>query len=140
MWVLMNQGYVSIVKHANGDDLFLARARKREHLFAFLPRKMWKQIKETPGNDYHYRITLTRGMLKRIMAEQIDFIDYPNFKNSVSDSELHSFYSDIWNQSFNLWGGYGFGKRNGALSADEERYYGALSFGSNRKRNRRRNT
>jgi hypothetical protein len=95
----MNDGFISVVKDRTDPTrrMVLARARKREHLRAFLGRHgKGVTIVEMAEADYRFRAKLPRAKLQAIMASRIDALDYDNFKNSVKDRELHDLYLNWW--------------------------------------------
>lgn len=50
----------------------------------------------TPGADYRFRAELPRKLVATVIADQVECIDYPNFKDSVPDRELHDAYMAFW--------------------------------------------
>ncbi|MDF1565271.1 MAG: hypothetical protein P1V51_19700 [Deltaproteobacteria bacterium] len=46
--------------------------------------------------DYFYRALISKKVVAAELSKQIMGIDYDNFKDSVSDRELHDAYVDIW--------------------------------------------
>ncbi|MGE3550054.1 MAG: hypothetical protein AB7I29_09190 [Geobacter sp.] len=96
MWVFTNKGFVSIVQHYQDPDTLLVRARKRQHLEALFPGY---EVQETlTGKDYWYRVFTRRGDVARIIADQVQGIDYGNYKGSIPPSEqaYHDACSAVW--------------------------------------------
>lgn len=95
MWLMQNDGFISVVKDWNdptGQSVVI-RARRREFLENQFPDE---PIIEMKNSDYKYRIFTTKKKLAFMMVNRIMDIDYTNFKNSVADDELHDMYTDIW--------------------------------------------
>jgi len=109
MWLLTNTGPVSVVAHRDKPGHYLARARRSEHLAAFLGDEPAIAIQHTPAADYAYRAYITAEQLEAMTLAQLRRIDYPNFKSSVQDNELHSAYSDVWARLGDLQDGGPYG-------------------------------
>ena len=93
MWICFNDAFLSAVEDRNNSDYLYIRARRREHLEAhFKP----DEIIEMAGSDYAYRVHVTKKRYADYVRDMIMNIDYDNFKNSVDDAELHTFYNRIW--------------------------------------------
>jgi hypothetical protein len=104
-WICLNDAFVSVVKDRTDPkgQTLLVRARRREHLRAFLGRHgKGVTILETEAADYRFRAKLPRAKLQAIMASRIDALDYDNFKNSVKDRELHDMYLTWWSDHLKM--------------------------------------
>jgi len=95
MWIFTSNAFVSIVAHRSYPGHLLVRARKKEHLQAFLVSGQ-EAIQENPRADYRWRITVHRDRVKAILESQIQTLGYDNFKNSIKDSEYHSACHRVW--------------------------------------------
>lgn len=99
MWICQNNSFVSIVKDRYSDGL-LCRARKRQHLVAFLENYNYLNglIFELPPHetDYQYRVLLSVDVVSACIANTISKINYDNFKGSVKDDDLYKMYSETW--------------------------------------------
>jgi hypothetical protein len=93
MWVLMNDSFLSIVCDPARPTELLVRARKRADIAVVFPEA---KISLTPKRDYRWRTYLPRRAVAKAIAAQVRAIDYPNFKNSVTDPARHTAYSRIW--------------------------------------------
>ncbi len=90
---MLNDAMFSIVEDRDDSDLLLVRARRKgdiEMVFSVT------NVVESDDSDYRFRIWLSRHDVKKVMANEIDRIDYDNFKNSVEDEELHDAYTKVW--------------------------------------------
>jgi len=87
VWLFTTKGYLSIVQHSDYKDCLLVRARVRDHLLALFPAE---DIVETIDADYRYRATVSRKVVQQVLADQIEAIDYPNFKSSLHEPRYHS--------------------------------------------------
>lgn len=94
MWICGSDYFVSIVTDATDKRCLLVRARRREHLEAFLGDPGW--ITETPEADYPYRVTVVRADVIDAIASDLRNSRYQNFKASVRSSLLHDAYLQIW--------------------------------------------
>mgnify|MGYP003429779963 CR=1 FL=1 len=93
MWIMTNNGYLSIVSKDCRPDELLVRARRPGDIEKVFPDA---KVTRTTNSDYLYRAVLSRDLVKRALAAMIDQIDYPNFKDSVGDSSLHAAYVSVW--------------------------------------------
>lgn len=106
MWICKNDAFVSIVRkggyyRSNGKDYreycLCVRARVRDHLKAIFPDE---KVFETPKNDYQFRSFVPVSKVAKAIHDSIMNIDYPNFKNSVENDDLHDAYSDVWSTMY----------------------------------------
>jgi hypothetical protein len=93
MWLMFSDCFLSVVSKDCGPTELLVRARRRGDIERMFPSA--KVIEDTK-TDYLYRAVLPRDVVKQAVADMIDHIDYPNFKNSVKDRMLHDAYLDVW--------------------------------------------
>ena len=100
MWICLNNAFFSIV--ADNDDVrgdrLLVRARREGDIEAVFGA----DADHTPERDYAYRTWLPREQVAEVIRDQALGIDYPNFKNSVDDPELHNAYSRVWTTLWTL--------------------------------------
>ena len=86
---------------APGDAL-LVRGRVRadlEHFADFVARHGERPvIKATPHFDYGFRLTASRETLAAYLVENVETLDYPNFKDEVlrTDRKRAHVYMDVW--------------------------------------------
>ena len=108
MWVCTNYGFFSIVKvdprysktgDNSIDEVFTVRSRVKSHLEQAFENK---KIYQYSNSDYEFRVYLTLIELNEFLLNEINSIDYLNFKNSVKDPILHKFFSNIWVLGVNL--------------------------------------
>ena len=93
MWICLNNAFISAVQHRDKPDHLMVRARMREHLAAVFPNV---EIIETTKADYRWRVVVHKATFKQAVCQQVDRIDYDNFKNSVEDHDLHDCFSQVW--------------------------------------------
>lgn len=106
MWIATNRGFLSVVTAdrarlpaadkkalAAAPKVLCVRARKADHLRTLFPGKTVYQWK---NRDYPARIFIANTELAMLMADEVLAIDYPNFKSSVKDDELHDAYLGVW--------------------------------------------
>lgn len=101
MWIMVPEGFVSVVDKDEGDDLLTMRARDLKSLTLVLgsididPRT----ISDKGGTDYPYRAKVTRKQFKDILGFYVDNLDYYNFKDEadiVRENKYHVFLSKVW--------------------------------------------
>jgi len=93
MWIFTAKSFISVVADLDSKDKLLVRARVDGHIQALFPTaKVWKD----KGADYLYRALVEKKYVMKIIASQVGSIEYPNFKESVDDWELHQSYLDVW--------------------------------------------
>ena len=104
MWVLMNDSYLSVVKHLDKPDTLLVRSRIEGDIQRAIPDA---EVYEDPHADYRYRADVPAGQFKQAMTGAIDRIDYGNFKASVKDPKRHHAYMSVWKVLADAFGAYG---------------------------------
>lgn len=92
MWICMNDAFLSAVQDRDASDRLIVRARAREHIV----RTFGEEPEETPDADYRWRISILKRDFAEVVADRVENIDYPNFKNSVKDRRLHAMYDTWW--------------------------------------------
>jgi hypothetical protein len=94
MWICTNRSFLSIVhKHPCKADELLVRARVRAHITAAFPKA---KIQRNENSDYLFRAVVKRSEVAAVIAQQIESINYGNFKNTVRNGPLHNAYHAIW--------------------------------------------
>lgn len=93
MWICLNDGFLSVVRDRTGHDRLLVRSRRMDHLMRSFPNQV---IETSSMADYGWRARIDRERLTEVVAARIKSIDYPNFKASVADPDLHALYEDFW--------------------------------------------
>lgn len=100
---------LSVVAHRDHSELLLVRARTKEHLRNFLEHaddpNLLESIVTMPSADYEYRIELNRETFGKLLLEQADEIDYPNFKDECDrrpDKAYARSLREIWSVLFRL--------------------------------------
>jgi len=93
MWIFTNSGFISVVADRNSTGNLLVRARVRGHIQAMFP---CADVFTDEHADYYYRALLPRKTVADAMAQSVESIQYPNFKDSVSNPTLHDAYLKVW--------------------------------------------
>jgi hypothetical protein len=93
MWICTNKAFLSVVEDRDHSGMMVVRARVAGHITSVFP-----DVKEecTPKADYLFRAWVPRQQVAGALAAEVMRVDYPNFKNSVEDNDLHDAYSDFW--------------------------------------------
>lgn len=106
MWIVTNKSFLSVVQDRKNPDKMVVRARVKGDLESFFGSDI--KVLETDDSDYRFRTFVHRTVLKGKMLEEINSIDYSNFKNSVEDDERYGWYTQIWSVMYrvqeNLYG------------------------------------
>ncbi len=110
MWIFTTDGFFSIVKSAQcGDDELAVRARVRKDLERFLDETGFEtDILEFPDGDYHYMILAPAAVVADYLAEEVEAVDYPNFKDACqriaggpARARAHALHS-VWSAMMGL--------------------------------------
>jgi hypothetical protein len=100
MWVFIkDQGFFSAVQtNSIKKSEVMVRARCYEDLQKLLVaiEMPEEKIHLSPGADYIARIIIPKEKWAKYLAAQAMAIDYPNFKDTVDDSERYYAYSGAW--------------------------------------------
>lgn len=99
MWICLNDAFLSVVSEPSDSNLLKVRARMREHLEAAFPGV---PIITTTNSDYAHRVIVTREKVAKLLLDRVGNINYPNFKNSVADNDLHDAYLDMWEAGWRM--------------------------------------
>lgn len=98
MWVFSEGGFISAVAHRDKKDTLLVRSRDRVSIEP-LAKFAEVQVKTTPNADYRYRIEVSKAVFAAWMTDQIEDLDYDNYKNRVHQSRGNEFAAplhDVW--------------------------------------------
>ena len=93
MWLSLNDAFLSFVSKDCARDEVLVRARRKGDIEKIFPRA---KVTCYTKSDYLYRAAVKRDEVKKALAGEVDGISYPNFKDSVENSELHNAYLRVW--------------------------------------------
>jgi len=99
MWLFTNRSFLSVVADRDNPDRLLVRARRSGDIEAVFASA---KVLMTPHADYRYRALIRRQIVADAMAQCVESIEYPNFKDSVSDQLLHASYLAVWRVMRNL--------------------------------------
>ncbi|HOF58820.1 MAG TPA: hypothetical protein PLT19_10870 [Syntrophorhabdaceae bacterium] len=97
MWVFTNKGFVSIVQHNTKKNTFIVRARFEEHIKNLFPDA---NVLKTPDADYRFRAFISKQIVSKVIASNIDNIDYGNFKNSIDSRPYHDACINVWGDMY----------------------------------------
>jgi len=96
MWMFLKDSFLSIVADRGHKGRLLVRARIKGDLERVFPHAKVLSLK---NSDYCYRAFVERAEVMRVIAAQVEAIDYPNFKDEVqraSGSSRHDAYFKVW--------------------------------------------
>lgn len=108
MWIMLSDCFFSIVHKDCGQDELLVRARRPGDIEKVFPDAL---VKETPGNDYRYRAVIKRADVCRAINEKINNLNYPNFKDTCYEDDLHNAYLGVWRNMEKIQPGGAYGLR-----------------------------
>jgi hypothetical protein len=114
MWIFTRHGMISIVeeqplsmrvgpkqpKAHKPRPTLVVRARERRPLQQLFPGH---RIVANAGTDYQFRCIVLREAAARILAREIDGIDYGNFKSSIADNGYHNVLMRVWSVVANFY-------------------------------------
>jgi len=122
MWIVLNTGFLSIVKKDCSTDELLVRGRRENDILAVFPDA---NVRKTPGNDYLYRAAVKRVEIANALTKILMDYDVYNFKNSVKDDALHNACVSVWGAMGGLQPGGPYG--GWATTADSGRQEGLFN-------------
>ncbi len=93
MWIFLSDAFLSVVQHRDDAAKLLVRSRLKGDIERALAGVV---AVETPAADYRYRAIVPRTQFAARLASLVEAIDYPNFKNSVSEPVRHDAYMNVW--------------------------------------------
>jgi hypothetical protein len=93
MWIFTNRAFLSIVRHSDKPNILIVRSRFPGHVESVFPRA---NVTEDTGTDYRYRAELNSKEVSRVIARLVSQIDYPNFKDSLSDETYLNCCFDVY--------------------------------------------
>ncbi len=95
MWIALPTSFLSVVapRSALHGPHLLVRARAVGDIERVFPHA---RVAHTPKSDYAYRAGLPRTLVAETLAASIEAIDYPNFKDTVRESDRHNAYLESW--------------------------------------------
>jgi hypothetical protein len=97
MWIFLKSSFLSIVATIDRPNDLLVRARHQGDIERVFPKA---HVTTTPTADYQYRAFVLRTVVADKIADQVDAIDYTNFKDSVTDADRHHAYLRVWREMF----------------------------------------
>lgn len=102
MWVFTTRGFISAVQHRDNHEMLMVRARTEQALDE-LANMTRKEISRTPSADYPFRLVVDREMFNAWLANEVDNIDYGNFKNAahvLGDPSYDDALMDVWSAMY----------------------------------------
>lgn len=98
MWICLNRAFLSIVQPtpfelAAFPDTLKVRARRPGDIESVFPGV---GVTKDGSRDYLFRAFIPRSDVAIAMVNEVNTIDYGNFKNSVKDNRLHDAYTSMW--------------------------------------------
>jgi hypothetical protein len=114
MWMIGEEGFVSVVAHRDRPDHLLVRARDRADLENLCRVALEEGIEgldpvgifSLEDADYRWRLEARRDDFAELAAASVRRIDYDNFKNRVGarDRERAGLYSRVWSVLYQIQG------------------------------------
>jgi hypothetical protein len=102
MWIFTPDSFVSIVDKGDpSGKTLLVRGRKKGDIERLFPGV---EVQIGGGTDYGYRARVDREAVALKIADQVRNIDFPNFKNEVTEHDRHDAYLDVWKAMYAFQG------------------------------------
>ena len=98
MWIFSKNNFLSLVEDLNNSDNLLVRARFSDDIESLFPNA---EVKKYGGTDYMYRASISKEEASEVMKNQVENINYGNFKNSNTDVWRSSYLFDCWDSMKN---------------------------------------
>jgi hypothetical protein len=94
MWLCLRDAFLSVVSKDCPKGSLLVRARRAGDIERLFPNA--KIVRDTTA-DYLFRAAVPIEEIAAALVNELQNVNYGNFKSSVRDGELHSAYLDVWN-------------------------------------------
>jgi hypothetical protein len=96
MWVFVRNSFLSVVEDEKDSRVLVVRSRIRGDIERLFPGARVDED-TTASRDYRYRAWLWRSAVVKVIAQEVDQIDYPNFKNALIEHEGRGWsYFRVW--------------------------------------------
>ncbi|MBO4789837.1 MAG: hypothetical protein J5492_02360 [Oxalobacter sp.] len=99
MWIMLNDGFLSIIKKDCAPDELLVQARRPGDIERVFPQVV---VQETLENDYRYQAAVKKSLVMEAISKRIEAIDYPDFTESVEGGDLLNAYMEVWGDMENI--------------------------------------
>ena len=99
MWIMLADGFLSIIKKDCAADELLVMARRKGDIERVFPDVV---SQETPDNDYRYQAAVKKTVVMEAVSRRIDAVDYPDFIESVESPDLLNAYMEVWGDMENI--------------------------------------
>lgn len=100
MWIFTPNSFVSIVDKGDpSGKTLLVRARKNGDIERFFPDA---KVQVGGGTDYDYRARIDREVVTQAMVDQVNNINWPNFKDKVEEPDRHDAYFQVWQAMYDF--------------------------------------
>jgi len=93
MWIFTTKGFFSIVKYDGDTSHFVVRSRVKGDIEAMWPNA---RVHRWPERDYLYRALISKWEVAEAVDLAVQGIDYPNFKDAISDKRRSYDYGLVW--------------------------------------------
>lgn len=93
MWIMLSDGFLSIVHKECAADELLVRGRRPGDIERVFPGA---KVKKSTNTDYLFRAVIKRTEVAEALSQQVMALDYGNYKNSVKNNRFHNALSRIW--------------------------------------------
>jgi hypothetical protein len=94
MWIMLNDAFFSIVSKDCPRGSLLVRARRPGDIEKVFGRRV--KVERSTDSDYLFRAAIPREDVDAAILGELRRIDYANFKDSVTDDDLHLAYLKVW--------------------------------------------
>lgn len=94
MWIMLNDAFFSLVSKDCPRGCLMVRARRPGDIEKVFGRRV--KIERSTDTDYLFRAVIPRDDIVTAMRGEVARISYDNFKDSVTDDDLHHAYMSVW--------------------------------------------
>ncbi len=119
MWIVLSNGWLSIVSHREYSEMLLVRARKHAHIQYYFPRA---EIYTFEDADYPFRADIMRIEVGEMIANYATDIQYDNFKDSVDEYDLANSLVNVWHVMYDYGMPYRPNISSGKLDRESQKH------------------
>ena len=93
MWIFSREAFLSVVAHNTKPNILVVRSRFEGHIEKVFPKA---SVEEDEKRDYRFRAELPIKEVAKAISRTVSEIDYPNFKDSLSDEKYLDCCLDVY--------------------------------------------
>jgi hypothetical protein len=101
MWLFFSDAFLSVVDNREKKGFLTVRARFKDHISNVFPEA---EVVTDRWHDYYYRAYVTRERVAEAVQARIMELDYPNFKQSITNDAYHAGCIKVWQAMYEAGG------------------------------------